>query len=992
MREVSCRFFAAPLRDLQSRRLDPQVLLAGTGCTLDQITDKDERVSWSDLERILRNGRAIWSDADLIRIGERSTEGPLVAFIGVIARIRFSVGGFYQWVASGSGVAKQMIACVDTSFRSLGPGRCEVDFQLPPGYPRSDEFFLITRGTYAAMPRMLGAEPATVEVSPLVDGVRFTIAYAEPRGALARARRAVTWPFTMREAADELADAHASLLKRYQELDLARAQLTAQARQLRAANEIAQIALGDRDALSTMRGVCSVLVEHAGCDRATLTPVDGDAVQVTAGRPGPAAATRTHSLVSGPSALGHLEISAAEANADALVESLLPTIVVVVQRARDQQALAAYQLNLERRVADRTAALTQARDELTGTVARLEEAQASREKLFHNISHEIRTPLALVLLLVDGVLTHHRAELTERAVGQLNAITVSTRKLVRLVDELLLLASGQERNLVVQPEPIELRDALPELLAGWVLAAQEAGLTLTVEIDADGPVMADPAALERVLANLTSNAIKFTPRGGHVAVTVTRHANHTELAVTDDGPGIDPGFRGRIFERFEQGEAGRRLRSGSGIGLAIARELVRAHGGELDAHDNPAGRGSRFAFTLPNADATAAGHARPGRLRPTDYGIGPVAAATTSHPPGLSRGHILIAEDDVALAEAIRQLLAEEYTVTLAHDGGEALAAASQRPPDLLITDIEMPGLDGLELARQVQALPGEVAPPVLVMSARAQLGDRLAGFDAGAVDYLVKPFDPAELRARVRAQLAYRGLAQRLYRTEKLAAMGALSAGLAHELRNPANGIVNAIAPLRELLPPAALDPETGVGELIDVIEQCAEQVAYVSRQLLGFRRSGDLDLRPVALPDVVSRALSNAGAALTEVRLETELAYTGIIRCAAPLLTQVMVNLLENAAQAAGPGGWVRIASATEEGQVLLLISDSGPGVPPGLREKIFEPFFTTKAPGQGTGLGLATARDLITRHGGTLELRLREGRTTFVIALPIPREASR
>ena len=286
MREVSCRFFAAPLRDLQSRRLDPQVLLAGTGCTLDQITDKDERVSWSDLERILRNGRAIWSDADLIRIGERSTEGPLVAFIGVIARIRFSVGGFYQWVASGSGVAKQMIACVDTSFRSLGPGRCEVDFQLPPGYPRSDEFFLITRGTYAAMPRMLGAEPATVEVSPLVDGVRFTIAYAEPRGALARARRAVTWPFTMREAADELADAHASLLKRYQELDLARAQLTAQARQLRAANEIAQIALGDRDALSTMRGVCSVLVEHAGCDRATLTPVDGDAVQVTAGPDG----------------------------------------------------------------------------------------------------------------------------------------------------------------------------------------------------------------------------------------------------------------------------------------------------------------------------------------------------------------------------------------------------------------------------------------------------------------------------------------------------------------------------------------------------------------------------------------------------------------------------------------------------------------------------------------------------------------------------------
>ena len=240
MGEVSCRFFEAPLRDLQARGMDPVTLLAGTRCSLAQIKDKDERVAWTDLEQILRNGRAIWSDADLIRIGERSTEGPLVAFIGVIARIRFSVGGFYQWVASGSGVAKQMIACVDTSFRSLGPGRCEVDFRLPPGYPRSDEFFLITRGTYAAMPRMLGADPAAVDVAPLADGVRFTIAYSEPRGALARARRAVTWPFTMRQAADELADAHASLLKRYGELDLARGQMDAQARQLRAANEIAQ--------------------------------------------------------------------------------------------------------------------------------------------------------------------------------------------------------------------------------------------------------------------------------------------------------------------------------------------------------------------------------------------------------------------------------------------------------------------------------------------------------------------------------------------------------------------------------------------------------------------------------------------------------------------------------------------------------------------------------------------------------------------------------
>ncbi|MBK9029860.1 MAG: response regulator [Myxococcales bacterium] len=990
MSDVSCRFFETPLRDLRHRGFDLRRLLDGTGCTLEQLTDKDERVTWSQLVRILKNGRAAWSDADLIRIGEQSTEGPLVQFIGVIARIRFSVGGFYQWVASGSGVAKQMIACVDTSFRPLGPGRCEVDFRLRDGYAPSDEFFLITRGTYAAMPRMLGAPPAAITIAPTSTGVRFEIRYAEPTGALARIRRTVSWPFTMRQAADELADAHDSLLSRYQELDAARAHMAAQARQLTAANRIAALALGDLDPIATMHGVCIALVEHAACAQATITPTEGEAISATTDAAAPDATTHEYALASGTITLGRLRV---ECDGDAaLVESLVPTIALVVQKALDQQALANYQEDLERRVADRTAELTGARDELAASVARLEEAQASRERLFHNISHEIRTPLALVLLLVDGVLAHHRGELTDRAIAQLNSITGSTRKLVRLVDELLLLASGQERDLAVRPEPVDLTTTLPELVAGWTLAAREAGLAFELDVADAGAVMVDPAALERVLANLLSNAIKFTPRGGRIDLIVTRADARTRVVVRDDGPGIDAEFRDRMFERFEQGEAGKRLRAGSGIGLSIARELVRAHGGDLIARANPGGRGTEFEFTLAGTAATAGEHSAPARLLPSDYGVGSTAIAVTTQPPGLSHGHILVAEDDPGLAQAIAALLADEYTVTVAHDGAEALAAATRQLPDLLISDIEMPGLDGLELARQVRSLPGETATPVLIMSARAKLGDRLAGFDAGAVDYLIKPFDPGELRARVRSQLGFRTLAQRLYRTEKLAAMGTLSAGLAHELRNPANGIVNAIQPLRELLPPEVLNGDDGVGDLIDVMQQCAEQVAYVSRQLLGFRRSGDLDLRRVPIADVINRALANAGASLTGVALETTYTYSGPIRCAAPLLTQVLVNLLENAAQAAGPGGWVRVDTGSDDDKARIEISDSGPGVPAALREKVFEPFFTTKPPGQGTGLGLATARDLIQRHQGTLDIRSRDDRTTFVIELPLASEVRR
>ncbi|MBP8806669.1 MAG: response regulator [Kofleriaceae bacterium] len=982
---VSCRFFETLLRDLRERGQDPARLVAGTTCTLATLADKDERIDWPTFLALMANGRQFWTDADLVRLGERSTDSPFVRFIGVVARLRFSVPEFYQWVAGPKGMASQMFSCLETSCAIDGPNQVTIELRMLPGLAPSRELWLVSEGTYAAMPTMLGAPPAATSATYGATSVRYRVVFREPAGLLARGRRALLWPFTMRQAAEELTNAHATLLERYHQLDRARAELARESRKQRVANHIANLALGTLAPEATMGAVCAAMIEQVGCVAAEIQLDRGAVVRHDVGEA--SSARRRFALTSGALALGHLEVTLPPAADDqlALVESVVPTIALVVQKALDQQALTEYRQRLEQRVADRTAELTRARDELAATVTRLEETKASRERLFHNISHEIRTPLSLVLLLVDGVLTHHGGELTGRAVAQMHAITISTRKLVRLVDELLLLASGEERDLQVTPEPIDLAAVLPELLAGWVLAAEDAGLTLTTICPPEAVVLADPVALERVLANLLSNAIKFTPRGGQVAVAVEAGPTTTRIAVRDSGIGIDDELRGRLFGRFEQGAGGKRLRAGSGIGLSIARELVRAHGGELDAAANRDGPGSTFAFTLATSSVELARQVAPGSLRPTDYGVGAGPSLGTVSPPGLSRGHILVAEDDPGLAAAIGQLLSDEYTVQLASDGAEALAAAQRRLPDLLITDIEMPQIDGLELARQLQSLPGETPTPVLVMSARAKLGDRLAGFSAGAVDYVIKPFDPSELRARVRAQLAYRTLALRLQRSEKLAALGTLSAGLAHELRNPANGIVNAIAPLRELLPAEALAPDTGVGELLDVMQQCAEQVAYVSRQLLGFRRSGDLELRRVPIGEVLTRALSNASAALAEVELRTRYAYQGLLRCAAPLLTQVLVNLIENAAQAAGPGGWVELATRGDDQVVAIELTDSGPGVPEHLTERVFEPFFTTKPPGQGTGLGLATARDLILRHGGTLELRSRSGRTVFVIELP-------
>jgi signal transduction histidine kinase len=308
----------------------------------------------------------------------------------------------------------------------------------------------------------------------------------------------------------------------------------------------------------------------------------------------------------------------------------------------------------------------------------------------------------------------------------------------------------------------------------------------------------------------------------------------------------------------------------------------------------------------------------------------------------------------------------------------------------MLITDVAMPGIDGIELTRRFRALRGNRVAPVLLLTAYGEIRDRLAGFEAGAVDYVVKPFEPAELLARVRSQLALRTLTLQLVESEKLAALGVLSTGLAHELRNPANGIVNAIEPLRELLPPELLG-DGPIGQLLEVIAECSVRVAAISKHLLGYRTGAALERSVISVDTLIDRVRATSQPALAGVELRQKLDYRGSILCVEPLMTQVFANLLDNAAYAAGRGGWVEISTGAEKESVIVEFADSGPGVPPQLRERIFEPFFTTKPAGSGTGLGLATAREIVTRHGGTLDVRQSaSGSAVFRVEMPLNKGA--
>jgi signal transduction histidine kinase len=211
------------------------------------------------------------------------------------------------------------------------------------------------------------------------------------------------------------------------------------------------------------------------------------------------------------------------------------------------------------------------------------------------------------------------------------------------------------------------------------------------------------------------------------------------------------------------------------------------------------------------------------------------------------------------------------------------------------------------------------------------------------------------------------------------------LSAGLAHELRNPANALVNALEPFYQLLPVAQRDESSVGSALFKVMDAAAMQIRDLCNNILEFSRSGAVLKRPEDLAALLRRATLVLKDRFTTIELVTTLELDRPVQCAGPLIEQLLINLLDNAAFAARPDGKVFV-TARREGQIVAIeVGDTGPGVPPELAERIFEPFFTTKPIGQGTGLGLSISRRIALNHGGDLRVVRRDAGTVFRLELP-------
>ncbi len=398
----------------------------------------------------------------------------------------------------------------------------------------------------------------------------------------------------------------------------------------------------------------------------------------------------------------------------------------------------------------------------------LDELDRAKTTFFSNVSHELRTPLTLVLApMADALMEGRPLEGPPLDMAHRNGL-----RLLRMVNTLLDFARVEAGRADAAFEPVDLGPLTAELASSFQSVMARGGLELVIEAPA-GPraVHADREMWERIVLNLLSNAFKHTFEGS-VAVRVRHRDDHAELVVEDSGVGIDEDALPRVFDRFHRVTSQRaRSHEGTGIGLSLVEQLVRLHGGEIDVASTP-GEGTAFTVRIPyGTDHLPADHLRSGPAAgPT--GAGPVpyveeAARWLGDTPaaevplgeaaagaGGPRSRILLADDNDDMRGYLCRLLGGRYEVEAVADGEAALAAARRDPPALVISDVMMPRLDGLDLVAALRADERTRMVPVVLLSARSGEDAVVEGLRAGADDYLEKPFSAHELLARVTAHL----------------------------------------------------------------------------------------------------------------------------------------------------------------------------------------------------------------------------------------------
>jgi signal transduction histidine kinase len=674
----------------------------------------------------------------------------------------------------------------------------------------------------------------------------------------------------------------------------------------------------------------------------------------------------------------------------------------------------------------------------------LAEIDRAKTAFFSNVSHEFRTPLTLMLGPLEDLLARSQTHLSPTAKQQLDLVSRNGARLLRLVNTLLDFSRLEAGRVQAVYQATDLAGFTSELASVFRSATDKAGLRLIVDCsDLGEPVYVDRDMWEKVVLNLISNAFKFTFQG-EIAVSVHRAGDMAELRVRDTGVGIPAEAIPKIFERFNRvPNVPSRTHEGSGIGLALVHELVKLHGGSVRI-ESIVGQGSTFVVSVPLGQSHLASGQLGGSRSLSSTAVGakpfveealrwlPDSAAGSDEifsvhdsvhdellpvpcPPASDstvRPRVLIADDNSDMRQYLARLLSEQYEVETFADGQAALEAAHEKAPDLIVSDVMMPILDGFELLKALRSDEQTRTIPVVLLSARAGEESRVEGIEAGADDYLIKPFSARELLARVSGRLEIARL-QRDRETQ----LKISQVELEQKVQERTQELFNASQELRELSARIlqAQDEERrriarelhdGAGQLLAALGMEASNLAregdrlsdraalslsniasFVAQMTKDIRTMSHLLYPPLldevglesALKEYVNGFAERSG---IQVSLDLPAAIERLDRDYELSLFRIVQECLTNIHRHSG-SKTAGIRIVREDGALLLEVRDEGRGIP---AERLSE------TQSRGSGVGIRGMRERALQLSGTMSIESDSSGTRILVSIPTPKTASR
>jgi signal transduction histidine kinase len=590
---------------------------------------------------------------------------------------------------------------------------------------------------------------------------------------------------------------------------------------------------------------------------------------------------------------------------------------------------------------------------------------------------------------------------------------------LRLINDILDLVKLDSGESPPRPDVINVSDFINGLTSNLRSVATLKGVDISCHSGDAGRenVWLDRDRLEKIVLNLAVNAVKFTPSGGSIVLSADVEGDDLLLTVTDTGEGMSEDDVTSVFVRFWQADmSARRKHRGAGIGLSLVKSLAESMDGDVRV-ESKLGKGTTFRVQIPAPEPPEGNENKEIKREGVDVlerfneqarlgvddlgmrigsnedaeGVTIVEELNSDRPEG-GKKRILVADDEEAMRKFIVRQLAD-YELVQAADGKAAWELAQLTQPDLIILDLMMPEMDGIEVTRKIRESESLARVPIILITAQASESPRLEALEAGVNDFISKPFSTVELSVRAKNLLnssefevklsenneqletAYGQLKEQgslLVQAEKLSSLGRMSAGIVHEVNNPLNYTKTALHALKTFQSSINDDEREDFIDVLSDAQEGVQRVIGIVTDLRSFTRGDTTLMTELVLEEVIESARRLCSSSLSGIDFEVDVSDQLVIHGNEGLLCQLFVNLLSNAARAIEVKadelvrGEIRLQSKKHpDGGVVITVRDNGCGIEPDDMNHIFEPFFTKNDVGEGMGLGLSMCHRILKQH---------------------------